>query len=240
MKTRNKGFTIIEVTLFLAVSALLMVGLMIGVSSSVNRQHYNDSVQDMAEYLRNVYAGTSNVKNPGDGKGNSTDKAIYGKLIIINSGGDTKLSTYKVIGGIRRGEFNNIKDFLSDKGIKAEIEQPAEETYSPLWQSGLEIKTSSDSRVSEAKEGDGILFIRYGGVVSIYFISKEANENSKIFDDNGYINTSLNIEKTNINFCVKPDGNNGPVSDVIIKKDIHNSSAIEVLPTDSEENVCNE
>lgn len=59
-KQRNHktGFTLIEVLLFLAISALIITVLMFAVASSVARQRYNDSVQDFTEFLRRQYAET--------------------------------------------------------------------------------------------------------------------------------------------------------------------------------------
>jgi type II secretory pathway pseudopilin PulG len=58
------GFTIIEVTLFLAISAFLIIGLLMGVSTTVARHRYNDSVQDFVEFLRATYSSVVNVENP--------------------------------------------------------------------------------------------------------------------------------------------------------------------------------
>ena len=54
MKKRN-GFTIIEVVLFLAVSALMFVGLVANTHSNISGQRYSASVQDFAVFLRRVY-----------------------------------------------------------------------------------------------------------------------------------------------------------------------------------------
>ena len=83
MKKRLKGFTIIEVSLFLAITGLLFLGVIIGVQSSVFRQRFNDSVQNFAEFLRGVYAEAMNVQSADSGRSN---QAIYGKLITFGEG----------------------------------------------------------------------------------------------------------------------------------------------------------
>ena len=50
MGNKQKGFTIIEVILFVAISGLLTSMLMVGVSMSINRQQYRDSVQSYAGF----------------------------------------------------------------------------------------------------------------------------------------------------------------------------------------------
>lgn len=88
---QKSGFTIIEVSLFLALSGLLMIGLIVGANASISRQRYNDSVNSIGDYLRNVYADAINVSNDKNvlpdsatytGPGRSTT-AIYGKLITF-------------------------------------------------------------------------------------------------------------------------------------------------------------
>ncbi len=63
MGNKQKGFTIIEVILFVAISGLLTSMLMVGVSMSINRQQYRDSVQSYAGFLRNEYSKVVNVEN---------------------------------------------------------------------------------------------------------------------------------------------------------------------------------
>lgn len=63
MGDKQKGFTIIEVILFVAISGLLTSMLMVGVSMSINRQQYRDSVQSYAGFLRSEYSKVVNVEN---------------------------------------------------------------------------------------------------------------------------------------------------------------------------------
>ena len=61
--TKRKGFTIVEVTLFLAISGALLAGLLAGSVSSIKRHRYNDSVNDFVEFLRRTYSEAINVQN---------------------------------------------------------------------------------------------------------------------------------------------------------------------------------
>jgi hypothetical protein len=60
----RKGFTVIEVVLFVAISGLLLVGLLFGVTSSIARQRYQDSVQDLADFLKTQFYAVSNPQLP--------------------------------------------------------------------------------------------------------------------------------------------------------------------------------
>ena len=63
MSRDSKGFTIIEVVLFLAISGLLMATLLVGVSQAISRQEYRDAVQSFAGFLRSEYSKMINVEN---------------------------------------------------------------------------------------------------------------------------------------------------------------------------------
>lgn len=93
----REGFTLLEVTLVLALTGLLLIGLLGGTAAAIQRQRYNDSVRSYAEYLRTIY---SEVINPETlGSGNSSNQAmflegggnfaIYGKVLVFgyNYGG---------------------------------------------------------------------------------------------------------------------------------------------------------
>jgi len=121
MKTRV-GFTIIEVMLFIAISGFLIVGLMVGTSATIARQRYNDSVQDLAEFIRREYSAVINPENDrrnpvdnaicaegGNSVGGTDDDAdgayrgrsnclIYGRLIVFGESADGTVSSYDVIG----------------------------------------------------------------------------------------------------------------------------------------------
>ena len=60
-KSIRVGFTIIEVMLFLALTGLLLSGVLIGLGSNISRQRYNDAVEDIADILQNQYSFVSDV-----------------------------------------------------------------------------------------------------------------------------------------------------------------------------------
>ena len=76
----RRGFTLIEISLFLVLTAALFVGVAVGTSNSIFQQRYNDSVQDFAEFLRTMYSKVMNVEGVGTGM---TEKAIYGRLVTF-------------------------------------------------------------------------------------------------------------------------------------------------------------
>ncbi len=49
------GFTIIEISLFLAISSFLAVGLMAGWTTNINRQRYTDMVSTFKSDIQQVF-----------------------------------------------------------------------------------------------------------------------------------------------------------------------------------------
>ncbi len=107
MGKHKRGFTLIEVVLFLAVTTALFVGIAVGVQGSIFQQRYTDAVQNFAEFLRSVYSQVSNVQNESTGR---SDKAIYGKVITFreaaDSGRGNVIRTYNLIGDVESLQSN--------------------------------------------------------------------------------------------------------------------------------------
>ena len=88
----RKGFTLIEAALFLALSGLLVAGLLIGTGGAIDKQRYNDSVQSFMDFLEGVYSDVQNPRSTGSG---NSDKALYGKLVVIGPKVDLEGNSYE-------------------------------------------------------------------------------------------------------------------------------------------------
>lgn len=61
--TSERGFTVIEVMLFLAVTGVLAVGILVGSGVSIGQQRYRDSVNSIKSFIQDQYSATTNVAN---------------------------------------------------------------------------------------------------------------------------------------------------------------------------------
>lgn len=259
MKRRKGGFTIIEVSLFLAITGALFVAVTIGVQNSIFQQRYNDSVQDFAEFLRRVYAETMNVQNNNDGRSN---QAIYGKLVTFGettnltgaSNTDNEAFMYDVVGDVRGdiGTGNVLSamgwgsggvhaDVIVDDGAGGKKPAGIVESYRPKWSTQIQ-PPCSNSDCYKPFVG-AILVIRHprSGTVYTYTMSGETVEvNKKIAENKGLNNnysvleSYLNSDKFKIqqfDMCVNPNGEevNNNRADVRIEKNARNTSAIEII-----------
>jgi prepilin-type N-terminal cleavage/methylation domain-containing protein len=62
----TRGFTIIETMLVLAITGVLIAGLLVGVGSSVGIQRYRDAVTTLKSQLQDQYSEVMNVSNDRD------------------------------------------------------------------------------------------------------------------------------------------------------------------------------
>lgn len=110
---KQQGFTIIEVSLFLAISGLLVVFLLGGWTTMINNQRYRDSVDTLQAFLQQQYNLVYNVENGRaddlgcDSSGIRDDDAsatprgqtscvLLGRYIHVSDGND--VTVYPVIG----------------------------------------------------------------------------------------------------------------------------------------------
>ena len=66
------GFTMIEVILVVALTGLVLAGVLVGGGSGISRQRFQDSVQDFTEFIRRTYSSALYVQN-------SRTEALYSK-----------------------------------------------------------------------------------------------------------------------------------------------------------------
>ncbi|MBQ6510550.1 type II secretion system protein [Candidatus Saccharibacteria bacterium] len=233
----KEGFTLIEVTLFLAISGFLVTALIAGTSATIARQRYNDSVQNFTSFLKTAYSDVIHVENQQRGSSGGNDStAIYGKL--INFADDGTITTYTIIGEAVH-EFESSKsvlESLEDIGAKVAGE---DDTYIPTYSARIQ-DTKGDTFAGR------ILIVRspISGSVKTYYSDNgtPCNINNIDTDDNCKIMKAGWNGKKDINFCIDSDdsyaygGNRRNIR--IITKDGFNASAVQLIDYDGGDNKC--
>lgn len=92
----NKGFTIVEISLFLAISTLLLAGLMTGITITVQQQRFTDSLNATQSFLQQQFNETQYTLNnrPID---NCTNGELGGADPATNPGGSSCMVVGKFI-----------------------------------------------------------------------------------------------------------------------------------------------
>ena len=197
MRKGRLGFTLIEVSLFLAVTAALFVGVTVGVQSSINNQRYTDSVQSYMEFLRNVYAGVLNVQN--DVSGGRSGEAIYGRLVTFGEttdlagnpvGDPNTIFVYTVVGNVLKNSTSaSAIDVLRDT-LHADVAKVKEEngrkslnlagfpeSYVPKWGTQIEVACTNSGCPNERLRGM-LLVVRHPSSWVVYTYFKQISSDS--------------------------------------------------------------
>lgn len=241
----------IEVSLFLAVTGLLFVGIAVGTQNSIFQQRFTDSVQNFAEFMRSMYSETMNVQSEGDGR---SEKSIYGKLVTFGEtmnlageqvpAGNSSVFAYNVVGKIGDVGTTDVLGVLSELEANVTIKEDGKfrplgfaESYAPRWASALQRVGSTENYVG------AVLIVRHPRSGTVYtYVMRNAETievNKMIYEANRDGAETLNplsglqnkFVLAETDFCVNPNGYNegGLRRDVRIMKGARNGSGVEII-----------
>ena len=184
--SKHKGFTFVEISLFLVVTALIFIGIAGAMQNTIFQQKYNDSVQNFLEFLRDIYSEVSNPQSTGFGNSN---QAIYGKLVVFGEsmdllggeidGDEHPVFVYDVIGRddtsvSSRSALDLLKSLDADVIIYKDNEPmlASPERYSPRW--GAVIEDTNKSPMEKS-----ILIVRHpdSGTLNTFVYDKAIQVN---------------------------------------------------------------
>ena len=254
MIKKRYGFTLIEVSIFLVITGALFAAVTIGVQNSIYHQRQNDTVQNLAEFLRGIYSQVTNVESEGGG---NSEYAIYGKLLTIGESNDlagnandrNALFTYNVIGKIAETDSDgNILQTLANLDANVIVQSGENssyralglaESYVPKWASAIQNANNYDLYkgailiVRHPRSGTVYTYVMDGETVEVNAAIKNADMGTEILSGvNPLIpflrNDSFAIRE--VNLCLNMEGNVdfGRRFDVILVKNARNASGVEI------------
>ena len=248
MDKKENGFTIIEVSIFLAVTGFITAAFLAGFFSNLSRQRYTDSVQNFAEYLRTAYAEVESPQNSGKGVESMSDAckvknsatpskagrsscAIYGKYIVFGNNGKKEILKYTVVGRlVEKEEADTTEKALKLIAVNENsLFLKDELAYSIVWEGQIQEKDSKNVK------GASVLIVRspIDGTIKTFYLDK-AEPNIRNFVENMSINPD-------VDFCVYTDdvpSLGGVRRDVRLKANSINANSIELIENDSADNRC--
>lgn len=253
MKRIRRGFTLVEVSLFLAITAAIFVSIAVGTQNSIFQQRYNDAVQNFAEFLRSVYSQVMNVQSEGDGR---SGYAIYGKLVNFeDDNGNNKITTYNVIGKVAEDDLGNgnVLDRLKSLEADVVLEKDGKyepvgfvENYRPRWASQIQTTKGWNAVPAGSYEvfTGALLVVRHPSSGTVYTFSsdKSVDVDSYIesltngFDTGGKL-IAANIgdfSADDVDFCVNPNGAERSTlrRDIRIVAGARNATGVEIIADD--------
>lgn len=246
----KQGFTIIEVMLVLAITGLMLVGVIAGTYSSIATQRYNDSVRSFSEFLRQVFAEVISPQSLGEG--NSDTEAVYGKVVVfgLNAEGDTTdentadtVYTATLVGGTHPPR--NESDFISElgyvdskdpnKSVAAHLfcgdgaQASTVDEYIPMWEAKInntDNKTMKGTLIIARSPSSGTVHTAFTNTA--YNIKENCQSASNSLQHDLNTNQSQ-FAQEDLDFCIV-SYNSRIVRDIRLAADGHNSSDINLIP----------
>lgn len=169
---RQTGFTIVEISIFLAVSGLLLAVAFIGTNGSIGITRFRDSINSVQAYMQGQYSDILNGVNPRDGSqacasatrqvnpgsqpAGQSNCLILGKLVQFTLNSDT-LNTYYVVGAIPSTPppVGASDEAILESYQPRAVQNVDNETYQVPWQAIV-----TGSKDSNGKAPDSYLLLR--------------------------------------------------------------------------------
>lgn len=213
---RQQGYTVIEVTLFLAISGLLFLVAIFATGNTIRNFRFTDSGNSLEAYVQKQYDNVLNGVNPRDNTVTCTNSVVsagsqtpgtsnclfMGKLILFEQG-DYRLTSYDIVGTEPANvNFNQTDEQLIASYQPKIVTTVGTEDYSIPWQayiSGVRRVSSADASPVAA---NALAIIR--SPVSSRIVSYTYKEPSAtpVIDVTAVVNNSaLNANKVT-NYCI--------------------------------------
>lgn len=174
MKHKNsvngqRGFTIIETTLFLAISAALVLVAILGTGSVIRSVRFTDSMRSTQAFVQSEYAEILNGVNPRDAAAicgassavepGKSDCLLLGKLVHFPVGEDTLNSYYVVseVPPLNDSDYANLSDTKLIQKVNPEVvKNVGEGTFNVPWGAII----SDSKRLSDGKQVNAYMVLR--------------------------------------------------------------------------------
>lgn len=146
----SRGFTIIEVVLFLAITGLMMAGILAAVGAGVNGKRYTEAVDSFQDFLISQYDQTDNVANTHEatiGCNGATPRpagtsncSVIGRLVTSQDGLNIKASPLYAgadVSAIDSQDIDSPAELLESLNIYTVSDNPDAQQYQMRWQTRL-------------------------------------------------------------------------------------------------------
>ena len=256
---RNKelGFTIIEVSFFLAISGLMAVGLLASSGATINSHRYRDSVNSLQSQLQHEFTKAENVQNARSGSESCGSNAevidhsvaprgtsecvLLGRYVAIE--GD-KIGSYPVIArstATTDDSLNDI-DYLKSYVIKADTREGSRLDEGRKWGNSIAYSSGFPSNPRGTTRSVYLLIVRSPKSGLIYSFSSARNlgaTGSNLAEMVMQSASGSDFGRTRQVLCVKQEVSTrlSPLG-VAIEANITNPNGIQIISNDTESGRC--
>lgn len=230
-----EGYTVVEVSLFLAVSGLLFLIALFGTGNTIRSVRFTDSGRSLTAFMQKQYdsliAGVNTRPNtvscaggvigPGSQTPGTSNCLLMGKLILFNPG-DYKVNVYSIVGTEPASvDYNQTDEDLIVDFAPQVVPSVGTEEYDIPWEAYIsDIRRTSDNQAT-----NGLVLIRSPRstrVINYTYKPVLPLDNNL----NSVVNTATNANRTT-NFCIKnADGLGAPAK--IVVNDAPNQTAVSI------------
>lgn len=239
----QQGYTIIEVTLFLAISGMLFAVAVLATGSTIRNLRFTDSGNSLEAYVQkqydNVISGVNSRDNQqicnagsfsaGTQQPGTSNCYFMGKLVLFTQG-DYKLKTYNIIGT----EPANLDFSQSDEQLIAAY-QPrvvtsiAPEEYSIPWQAYISgIRRMSTADVTPIATNAMAIIRSPSSTRMLTYTYKEPASTPTIALTTVVNNAAVNAGKIT-NYCMSNADNLGAPAKLVVNGAISNQNAAQIV-----------
>lgn len=244
----QRGFTVIEVTLFLGITALLFVIAVLGTGNTIRSIRFSDSGRSLAAFVQRQYddiinglntrlgneSCTAGVVNTGANQTPGTSNCLLmGRLLVFRVNNPTVLQ-YNVVGTAPASVNYSQSDTQLISAFNPQaITNSGVVTYDIPWQAFL----SGSKRLDDNQAVTALLLIR--SPKSSRVVSYTYKAASPVVSDlSSVVNSAANVGKTT-NFCLKNADNFGLPAKLVVT-DAPSQQAVQIdFDADSGGNECN-
>ncbi len=226
---RSEGYTIIEVSLFLGISALMLVMALVGTGLSIRTTRFTDSTRSLHNYAQQQYddllngvnsrsgaeACTSGVIDTATPQTPGTSNCLYmGKLMVLQQN-SSNIVTYNIVGTEPANpDYSKSDEALIYDFTPTIVRTVGVQTYNVPWLATI----SGSKRIIDNKAVDAFALIRSPRstrIVSYVFKEPSANYAIAPLINPGVAANANNISKP-ANFCLSSADGLGQPSKITI------------------------
>ncbi len=202
---RQHGFTIIESMLFLAISGLMVMGILAGAGVAINAQRYRDASNSLVSTIQSEYDRVVNVQNDrtlqvnctggtitetgADVTRGTTECVIAGRLLEVSE--NATLNSRTVYAAVVPAVNASLTDTaaLRASGLFTSSVAEADTVYEPEWGTNIKLRDPALAKLLVVRSPTT-------GTIHTYTGSRTASISDMLND----------TAKNDITFCLDPKG----------------------------------